>query len=118
MGSNVAHAVAPAHRVNAEIRPRMAKADLRNPEVIDLRPLVGTVIQRAMALLGWTLDRLAREIDRDPRQIARWIAGTERPQFDVLWAVEQLRQPLVLAFAELAGSAVEIETVVRVRRIA
>lgn len=71
-----------------------------------------------MELRGWSLKELAAEAVRDERQIARWITGDERPQFDTLFAIESFRQPLVLALCELAGAGVEIETTVRIRRTA
>ena len=72
-----------------------------------------------MQLAGLNLDEFSGLVGRDSRQVARWIGGIERPQFDALFSVEQLRQPIVLALAEMAGAGVEIETVVRVvRRVA
>jgi transcriptional regulator with XRE-family HTH domain len=96
----------------------MAKAEIRKADIPDFRVSVGNAIQRAASLVGWSLKELAGKVARDPRQVARWIAGVERPHFDALFAVEELRQPLVVALAELAGDQVEIETVVRVRRTA
>jgi len=96
----------------------MAKADLRLPEMDAWREQIGHAIQRAVSLLGWTLKEFAAAVKRDERQCARWINGSERPQFDVLFAVEALRQPLVLALAERAGQGVEIETTIHLRRIA
>lgn len=97
----------------------MAKANLRKAEKPDVRAQVGAAIQRAASLVGWSLKELAGHLERDPRQVARWIDGSERPHFDVLFAIEELRQPLVVAIAEeLGGEAVEIETVMRARRLA
>jgi hypothetical protein len=42
----------------------------------------------------------------------------KRPQMDAIFAVETLRQPLVVALSEIAGAGVEIETIVRIRRSA
>lgn len=78
----------------------MAKAALTDRETP--AQLLGRAIQRALSLLGWTVDRCAIECHRDRAQVSRWIAGTERPQFDTLWTVEELRQPLVVALAQLA----------------
>ena len=96
----------------------MATMDLRSAEMPDLRAQVGAAIRRAANLVGWSLKELAGAVNRDERQVARWIAGAERPQFDALFAVEALRQPLVVALAELAGDGVEIVTEIRVRRSA
>lgn len=78
---------------------------------------VGKAIQRAMSLRGWSLKEFAAAVDRDERQVARWLNGEERPQFDAMFAREDFRQPLVLALAELAGPVFEIETTVRTRRL-
>ena len=83
------------HRELAESRPRMAKAALRKADTSEWREKVGRAIQRAASLVGWSLKELAGAIERDPRQVARWLAGTERPQFDALFAVDVLRWPLV-----------------------
>ncbi len=58
---------------------------------------------------------LAVLIDRDERQVKRWMVGTERPQFDAIFAVETLRAVLVVALAELAHD-IEVITEIRVRR--
>lgn len=98
----------------------MAKAERRtSPEsgaAREWRARVGRVVDRARQLRGWSLKELAAAVDRDERQVARWLTGEERAQFDVLGAVESFRQPLFLAFAERLGQSVEVETVVRVRR--
>lgn len=106
------------HRLLTETPPKMAKADLRKAETGEWTAEIGRVVQRVRNFSGLSLKEFAAELGREERQVARWIAGTERPQFDVLFAVEAFRQPLIIALAELAGQGVEIETVVRVRRTA
>ena len=96
----------------------MAKADLRKAEPQPWKAEIGHAIQRAMSLRGWTLKEFAAAVERDPRQCARWIDGSERPQLDVLFAVAELRQPLIVALAEVAGEGVEVQTVVTIRRTA
>lgn len=96
---------------------RQAKADLKNLDR-SWREQVGRAIQRAFSLAGITQKEAAALLNRDQAQVARWIAGAERPQIDALFSVEPLRQPLVVAFAELAGDGVEVITEIRVRRIA
>ena len=105
------------HRELAEIRPSgMAKANLRNTEIspVAYRAAVGHAIQRAASVAGWSLKELAGRVDRDPRQVARWLDGSERPHFDALFAIEEFRQPLAVALAELAEC--EITTVITIRR--
>lgn len=91
------------------IRPQMA-------EIGPWRVALGRAIQRTFALAGVSQKEAAALIERDQAQIARWIAGSERPQMDAIFAVDALRQSLVVALAELAGAGVEIETVVRISR--
>ena len=105
-----------SHRLLPEARPVMAKADLRKADTADWREQIGAAIQRVKDARVWSLKEFADALGRDERQVKRWIDGRERPQFDVLFAVAALRQPLVVAFAELAGAGVEVETVVRVIR--
>ncbi len=96
----------------------MAKADLRNAETEQWRERLGSAIQRVMHLRGWSLKEFAAAVERDERQCSRWIDGRERPQFDAVFAVESLRQLLIIALAEIAGAGVEMETTVRIRRSA
>jgi len=95
----------------------MVRADLRKAEADHWRFAIGLAIERTLSLCGWSLKEFAAAVNRDERQCARWITGGERPQFDALFAVERLRQPLIQALAELAGDGVEIETVVRLRAL-
>lgn len=107
------------HRLLAETRPRMAKVslpDVRKPEADTWRADIGRTVQRAISLLGWSLKEFAGAVGRDERQCARWIAGIERPQLDVIFAVPPLRRVWVIAIAEIVGEDVEIETTIRVRR--
>lgn len=97
----------------------MVKADVRKPDVDSWRADVGRAIERMRLLAGLSLKELAAAVVRDERQVSRWIAGTERPQFDALFAVAVLRQPLVVALAELAQhDGVDIVTQITVRKIA
>ena len=104
-----------------DVRTKTAHSALRKPEKRPDDELLwlelGSAIERARVLRGWTLDQLARHCPprgRDPRQIAKWIAGAERPQLDVLFAIRDFRQPLIIALAELAG--IQAETVFRIPR--
>lgn len=108
------------HRRLPDTTPGMLKADLpdvRKPEISDWRIDVGAAIERMRRLAGLSLKELAAAIARDERQVARWIAGAERPQFDALFAVPALRQPLVIALAELAqADGIDVVTQITVRR--
>lgn len=100
-----------------DIRPRMAKA-LNKVEERDWKADMGKVIARCFELAGLTDKEAGALMDRDKAQISRWIAGTERPQFDAIFAVPQLRAPLVLALAEQTPDTVEAVTELRIRRFA
>lgn len=93
-----------------------AKASLKNLE--QWRELVGQAVQRCLSLAGVTQKEAAALLHRDPAQVQRWIVGSERAQLDTLFAVEQFRQPLLIALAEMAGAGVSVETTITVKRIA
>ncbi len=94
----------------------MARASLR---IEDWRSLLGAAIDQAFRVVGWSRKEAAAALDRDPAQIARWIHGTERPQFDTLFAVEALRAPLVIALARLTeGCDVTTHISISMRRTA
>jgi ribosome-binding protein aMBF1 (putative translation factor) len=115
--NDTAQVAALSSPLSGEHRPRMAKADLRKAEMPDWRQQIGAAIERARLLSAMSLKQFADAIGRDERQIARWIVGTERPQLDAIFAVRELRGPLVIALAELSQT-VEVETTIRIRRSA
>jgi ribosome-binding protein aMBF1 (putative translation factor) len=98
-----------------ETKPRMAKAVLPKAESAGD---AGRAIQRAQQLRGWSLKEFAGAAQRGERQLARWMDGTEHPQLDTLFAILSFRLPLVQALAEIAGAGVEVETLVRIRKVA
>lgn len=117
MATSMSDRLPPLHRELPEnARGAMAKADLRKAETEGWRARIGSALRRALSLNGWSLKEFAGAVDRDPRQCARWLDGSERPQLDVVFAVEELRQPLVIALAELAGTDVVTTITVRARR--
>ncbi len=80
---------------------------------------VGRMIERAIALSGREKKEASADMEyHDPSALSRWIAGIEAPQLWRLWHVRWLRQWLVVAMAELAGSDVEHTIKVRTRRSA
>lgn len=95
----------------------MAKADLRIPDQEAWRGRIGDAIERTRTLARLSLKEFADRIGRDERQVARWIHGAERPQFDALFAVPGFRALLVQALAELADG-VQVETHITIRRTA
>jgi ribosome-binding protein aMBF1 (putative translation factor) len=98
-----------------ESRPTMVKAVLPKAETAGD---AGRAIQRAQELRGWSLKEFAAAAQRGERQLARWMDGTEHPQLDTLFAIVSFRQPLIQALAEIAGDGVEVETLVRIKRVA
>lgn len=97
----------------------MAKASLaaiRKAENEDWVRL-GTAVERTRGLLGLTLQEFASAIDKDERQVARWIAGTERTQVDAIFAVAHFQRAFVIALAEQA-QGVDVVTEIRVPRSA
>ncbi len=81
------------------------------------REQIGRAIDRALTLARLTKQEASYAMGyADQSALSRWIAATERPLFDKLFAVEPLRASLVVALSELAGEAVEISTTVTIRR--
>jgi hypothetical protein len=88
----------------------MLKADLPKGENRFMAH-VGACLNAARLELEWTVDRLAAEVGRDSKQVARWMRGEERCQVDAVFAVPELRAPFVIALAKLAG--MQVETTIR-----
>jgi hypothetical protein len=117
MPQTVTTSAARRHLGLPEGKKTQAKADLRNPEIEpDWRAIVGSALQRAIELLGWSSKVAAGKVGVDDGQFGRWLSGSERAQFDRIWKVEELRQPLVIAMAERAGLGVRVRTVVTLQQ--
>lgn len=106
------------HLLLPEKSQKQAKAEVRKADDEMWRAAVGQVVEDIRLLAKLSLKEFADAVSRDERQVARWISGADRPQFDAVVAVEELRQPLVIAIARLAGQGVEIVTQITVRRSA
>src|SRR5687767_12303569 len=108
-----------AQRRLSDVDLKMAKVSPEQVRKADVewRLALGRAVADAVSVVGWTLKEFAGAVDKDERQCARWLTGEDRPQFDVLFAVEALRVPLVVALARLAGPPIELETVIRCRRL-
>ena len=95
------------------VRATEAKGHLKKLE-IERRQVIGRVIARAIKFAGRDDKDVWVALEHpDGAQLSRWIRGTERPQFDRLFAIDWMRVPLLLAFAQAAG--IEIETVFRAK---
>jgi hypothetical protein len=104
----------PAHPVLPDIgKARMAKVDARIPD-ISWNERIGAAIQRAVALVGWTNKEAAAKVGVDDAEFGKWLSGGRRPQLDRLFAVEELREPVVVALAGMIGA--EIQTEIRFPR--
>ena len=111
--SSIANSAVRRHRNSLDdVTPKMAKAEFKNLELEDFRAEIGRAIQRAISIAGRSQKEVAGLIGCDVAQMARWIAGTERPQFDRLFAVEELRWPLIQGLAALA----QAEVITEIRR--
>lgn len=116
MASILAPHVSARQRVLPEKAGHHVKARLRNPEMEcdeDFRALIGRAIQRAVAIVGWSNKEAAATVGVDDSQFGKWLSGAERPHFDKLFAVEQLRGPLVMALAASTdGAVLELRTAI------
>lgn len=92
----------------------MAKANVRIADISepDWLRAVGQAIGRAIAIVGWSLKEAAGKVGVDDREFAKWMTGERRPHLDRLFAIEELRKPLVIC---LAGLAPELEVVTEIR---
>ncbi len=109
MAPKVTSAALDGHRISLEdVRPEMAKVSLKKVEDRDFRAEIGRAIARAFSLANLSAKEAAGLMNRDAAQVSRWIAGTERPQLDALFAVEELREPLVVALSQMAGAIVRM----------
>lgn len=96
----------------------MAKADLRKPENPEPNNDAGDAITEARKSLGWGLKEFAEAANKGERQLARWEDGTEHPQLDTLFAILELRQPLIIALAKRAGLGVDVQTTITIQQAA
>ena len=117
MGNSLSESSSERQRELPETASQMARARLRKAEKADFQAQIGACVRSARQSLGWSLKEFAGELNRDERQVARWEDGKERPQFDQLWAVEDLRGPLVIALASLSEQ-IDVTTTIQIRRSA
>jgi hypothetical protein len=118
---SISNGSAERHPVIGEKRKRMASAILPKRENVDIRSALrdlGGCLDFARRYVGWTIDQLAGELDRDSKQVARWIRGEERCQVDAVLEVRQLHGPFVIALAQLRSDEVVIETTIRIKGMA
>ncbi len=116
MATTVATSTVPSHLQRLEnLETRMVKANLKNVET--WKRQVGQAVDYAISMANRTQKEVWAALGHsDGAQLNRWIAGTENPQLGPLFAIEWLRQPLVIALAGLAGDGVEVTTQITLRR--
>lgn len=117
MGTRLPAEVSAAHPKPLDsVRPVMAKADCK--ALADWRRVIGERIERALILANLSKQEASFLMGyADQSTLSRWIAGVERAQMDRLFAIPQLRVPLVVAFAELA-EGVQVSTTITIRQVA
>jgi ribosome-binding protein aMBF1 (putative translation factor) len=102
-------------RVVPEKRPEMVKAVLRKPDKHVSSAQIGACLEAARHAAGWNLDQLAHALDKDPRQVQRWIDGKEHAQIVAVFNVPELQAPFVIALAALAPGC-DIVTTISIRK--
>jgi hypothetical protein len=118
MPPSVASTASSRHPVFPDIaRPRMAKADVRKPDMpsdVDWMKAVGEALAGAIAIVGWSSKVASGRVKVDDAEFGKWLSGNRRVQVDRVLAVEELQWPFLTCLAKrLPG--VEIETEIRRR---
>lgn len=106
----------------AAVHPKMLASSIapdRKPLAeADWRRHIGQTIERALELAHLTKQEVSDSMGyADQSALSRWISAVERPHFDKLFSVDRFYDAWVIACAE-ANPRIEVETVVRVARIA
>lgn len=116
MASTVARRLGIRHPMSLDIGPlRPAKANV-NPVDIDWRHAIGGAIARAVAMAGLSHKEAAAKVGADEAEFSRWLSGVRRPQMDKLFAVEELREPLIVALAGLDPLTFTVRTTIESKR--
>ncbi len=101
----------------SDSRAKTAKATIRKPDTEAYYASLGACVREVQHVSGLTLKEFCAVLGKDERQIARQIEGADRPQLEVVFAIERFRGPLVIALARLAAD-VDVVTEIRVRKSA
>jgi len=121
MSSSFAQANLPTPLLVSEKRAKQAKAglpDVRKAEIdAAFYARLGACMAEVQHVFGLTLKEFSAALGKDDRQVQRQIEGKERPQIEVVFAVERFQPAMVIALARLA-TGVEVDTVIHVRRSA
>lgn len=95
----------------------MAKAGLRKAQTDAYYVALGSCMDEVRRVFGLSLKEFACELGKHERQIAAQLDGKERPQLEVVFAIERFRAPLVIALAKMSAG-IQIDTVITVRKSA
>src|SRR5579862_8079968 len=96
----------------------MARLDPRKAGELETRRLLGRAVEGCRWHARLSLKEFAGLVHRDESVVRAWITAEEPPQIAAVIAVPVLKQPFLVAFAEELGAGADIETVIRVRRVA
>lgn len=120
MSSSVAQGLQARHRLLSENPLGQAKAaskSLRKAENVAQPQWLkwGKCIDEVRGVFRLTLKEFAQELQKEPRQVQRWVEGRERPQLEAVLAVDRFQGPLVIALAR-STTGIEVDTVIHIRR--
>ena len=105
-----------SHRINLDdVRPQMAKADLKKVDEDTLRRNFGEILRRAVELAGLIEKEAADQLAVDRAQFSRWLSGKENAHVWKFQAHELLGPALIAAQAEVTPGAT-IRTVIELER--
>lgn len=90
-----------------------AGKSLRSAEINPHHAKLGACMAEVQRFLGLSLEEFAFALKKDARQVARQMAGTERPQLEAVLAVDRFQGPMVVALARVS-QGVEVDTVIHV----
>ena len=117
MASSLAQPSLPTPLLCAEKRAKTAKASLPKQEKNPLWVKHGAAMREMQHSLQMTLEEFAYVLQKDVRQVGRWMDGIERPQIESVLAIERFEGPMLIALAKRM-KGIDVDTVVHIRRIA
>lgn len=101
-----------AGKARTELERRLPEGDTTNFLVLtradaedamtDYRMEMAGVVQRAIDRVGWSPEDLATRIDVPVKKVERWLTGADRPHFERLLALDELRWIIIVELAKLA----------------
>lgn len=90
---------------------RMAKANSRSADTDAYYKDLGKCMKEVMRVLDLSLEEFAYALKKDDRYIARQLTGEDRPQIEVVFAVERFRAPMVIALAQMSAGVETVTTI-------